>query len=286
MPEDNADIDALVREIEKVQKRIEHYPKIRHDEERTRHFLIDPLLKALGWDDPLVMTPEYKIKLERHNKSPRVDYALHPREPGQPVAFIETKRMGMNIDIVDKPRKQAFEYAKNWNSERDSVEYVGLTNGDRWIFYKRGVDRPVLDLSISSDSPRSCAEQLLRFKLGGELFKASREIPQERMGNTLILMLEGRVDGANARDFQVGLEEAIDGSETAVILDLEQLSYISSAGLRVILLMMAATLRNQSAEFAVCSLSESIREIFAISGFDKIVNIHDSKDEALAALDS
>ena len=111
------------------------------------------------------------------------------------------------------------------------------------------------------------------------------EIQQERRGDTLIAMTEGRVDGTNARDFQIALEAAINGSETAVILDMEKLSYISSAGLRVILLM-AKTLRNQKAEFAICFLSESIREIFAISGFDKIVNIHNSKDEALAALSS
>ena len=79
------------------------------------------------------------------------------------------------------------------------------------------------------------------------------EIQQERRGNTLIAMTEGRVDGTNARDFQVALEGAIDGSETAVILDLEKLSYISSAGLRVILLM-AKTLRNQQSRVR-CMLS-------------------------------
>ena len=265
---EGADIDILVEAIEKVQKRIEDYPKIRHDEERTRHFLIDPLLKALGWDDPSVMTPEYKIEPELYNKSERVDYALHPSgQTGQPVVFIEAKRM--EKDIIDYHLEQAFDYANKWNSVRDSVEYVGLTNGDRWIFYNRDVDRPILDFSISNDHARCCAVKLLEFKRGR---------------NTIaVLTVEGRVDGTNARDFQVDLEAAIEGSETAVILDLEQLSYIASAGLRVILLM-AKTLRNQNAEFAVCSLSVTIREIFAISGFDKIINIYNSKEEALDAL--
>ena len=279
MPDDNVNIDALVKAIEEVQGLIKWYDNIRYDEQRTRYFLIDPLLRALGWNHPSAMTIEYKIEPGLYSESERVDYALHPNgHTGQPVAFIEAKRMDVDIDNADWPLKQAFDYAKN----RDSVEYVGLTNGDRWIFYDRDVDRPILDFSISNDPARSCAVKLLEFK---KRFKASMEIQQERIGNTLILMLEGRVDGTNGRDFQAALEAAIEGSETAVILDLEQLSYIASAGLRVILLM-AKTLRNQNAEFAVFSLSESIREIFAISGFDKIVNIHNSKDEALAALSS
>ena len=107
----------------------------------------------------------------------------------------------------------------------------------------------------------------------------------ERNEEVLIAKTEGRVDGTNAKEFQVALEDAIDANERAVILDLEELSYISSAGLRVILLA-AKSLRNQKAKFAVCSLSAPIQEVFEISGFDKIISIHDSQAEALAALNN
>lgn len=108
-------------------------------------------------------------------------------------------------------------------------------------------------------------------------------ISTEREGVTLIAKTEGRVDGANAREFQDALEEAIDPADRAVILDLENLSYISSAGLRVILLT-AKTLRKQNASLSVCSLSEPIRQVFEISGFDKIIPIHASQAEAVAAV--
>ena len=107
------------------------------------------------------------------------------------------------------------------------------------------------------------------------------ELQTERFGDTLVAKTGERVDGANARDFQVALEAAIDTNDSAVIIDLEQLSYISSAGLRVILLT-AKSLRSRNANFAVCSLLDTIREIFEISGFDKIITIHDSRAEALA----
>ena len=108
------------------------------------------------------------------------------------------------------------------------------------------------------------------------------EVETKRQGDTLIAMTDGRIDGANAREFQTALDAAIDANECAVVLDMERLSYISSAGLRVILLT-AKALQGRNRKFAICSLSESIREVFEISGFDKIIPIHASEVEALAA---
>ena len=72
-------------------------------------------------------------------------------------------------------------------------------------------------------------------------------------------------------------------AQKALILDFEQVSYISSAGLRV-LLVTAKTLQGNGAELALCSLDDPIREVFGISGFDSIIPIHDSRAEALAAV--
>lgn len=107
------------------------------------------------------------------------------------------------------------------------------------------------------------------------------EINVERENGTLIAAVNGRVDSANAREFEQVLTGAI-GDEHNVIIDFGELSYISSSGLRV-LLMVAKTLRQRSAHLALCSLSGSIREVFEISGFDKIIPIHDTRAEALAA---
>ncbi len=111
------------------------------------------------------------------------------------------------------------------------------------------------------------------------------EVNTERDNGTLIAKAEGRVDGSNAREFEEALDSAITEHEDgrAVIVDFEGLSYISSAGLRVILLT-ARTLRKSEKEFAVCSLSEPIREVFEISGFDKIIPVYASRSEALAAV--
>ena len=110
------------------------------------------------------------------------------------------------------------------------------------------------------------------------------EVTSERRGTAVLINTEGRVDGSNAGDFQDALEGAIGADDNAVILNLAQLDYISSAGLRIILLS-AKHLRQHDVKFAICSLSPSVHELFIISGFDQIIAIHNSADTALAALE-
>ena len=106
----------------------------------------------------------------------------------------------------------------------------------------------------------------------------------ERQGDAIIAQVRGRVDGTNAAEFQDELIPVTDGSSQSVILDIGELSYISSAGLRVILLI-ARSLRAKESTFTICSPTESIREIFEISGFSQIIPIHNSQAEAVAALE-
>ena len=102
-------------------------------------------------------------------------------------------------------------------------------------------------------------------------------------GDTQIALAHGRVDGSNAREFQIALEAVINDSSGGLILDCEELTYISSAGLRVFLLM-ARILQQSNRKFAICSLSPEIGQIFEISGFDKIIPIHDKRSGALDAI--
>ena len=104
----------------------------------------------------------------------------------------------------------------------------------------------------------------------------------QKSGGTVIVTANGRVDGANAREFQDALGAAIDPEVSGMILNLSQLTYISSAGLRAILLT-ANVLREREAKFAACALPDRIREVFQISGFDQIVPIHDTEADAIAA---
>ena len=109
------------------------------------------------------------------------------------------------------------------------------------------------------------------------------EISADRDGGAVIARANGRIDSSNSREFHSSLEAVIDEDDSAVVLDFEDVSYISSAGMRVILLT-AKGLQSSGVKFVLCSMNESIREVFQISGFDKIIPIHGSQSEALAAV--
>ena len=106
------------------------------------------------------------------------------------------------------------------------------------------------------------------------------EVITYREGETLIARPHGRIDGlANATALQRTLEGAIESTDQALILDLENVSYISSAGLRTVAIMINRT-KAADMSFVLCSLSAPIHDLFATSGFDKLVQVVDSLDDA------
>ncbi len=109
------------------------------------------------------------------------------------------------------------------------------------------------------------------------------DINATKEGNILISKPLGRLDGTNSRDFEETLKTELNQEELSLIIDLEDLVYISSAGLRAILLL-AKTLNSKGRKLALCSLSDQILEVFEISGFNKVIPIHPGRSEAISSL--
>ncbi len=107
-------------------------------------------------------------------------------------------------------------------------------------------------------------------------------IETQRDGPVLTVKLQGRLDGSSSDELFGGVEAAVGHDDSAVVIDMARLAYISSAGLRV-LLMLAKMLKERNVRFAVCSLSKQISEVFEITGFDKVIEIHRSPEQARAA---
>ena len=109
------------------------------------------------------------------------------------------------------------------------------------------------------------------------------DINTETSNGVLIAAPEGRIDGINALQFQEALNSKIDDSVSGVVIDMGELNYISSAGLRAVLLISKA-LQQREAKLVLCALQAPIREVFQISGFDQIIAIRDDRGGALAAV--
>ena len=86
-------------------------------------------------------------------------------------------------------------------------------------------------------------------------------------GNVLTISLEGRLDTATAPELENALKECMkDGME--VVFDMEKTDYVSSAGLRVILMA-----RKLGASAKVIHANEIVKSVFEVTGFDNIVPI-------------
>ena len=103
------------------------------------------------------------------------------------------------------------------------------------------------------------------------------------MANITVLSPEGRLDSNNAESFEQLVIGKIDGGEIHLVIDFSGLDYISSAGLRV-LLMAAKRIKANAGAMALCGLKAHIHEVFEISGFLPILTIVDDLDAARAAV--
>jgi anti-anti-sigma factor len=102
----------------------------------------------------------------------------------------------------------------------------------------------------------------------------------ESLGRVTIVTPSGRLDFGAAALFQSELEKALAKSPEGVIIDCAGLDYVSSAGLRVFLLVSRGAGRSGIA-LVVCSLKPAVREVFDVSGFNQIIAICADRPAAL-----
>ena len=106
------------------------------------------------------------------------------------------------------------------------------------------------------------------------------EIKKELSGTVTIFEIDGNLDSNTSGDLEKVLVPHIDGGGVKVLIDGTKLNYISSAGLRV-LLVAAKKVKTSSGIIVLCALQNHIKEVFDIAGFSKIFTIVPTRDEAL-----
>ena len=110
------------------------------------------------------------------------------------------------------------------------------------------------------------------------------KIQKEKINDILIFSLNGRFDSNTFREFEKEIFNEIEKRSYFIILNLEQLDYISSAGLRAIL-RVTKSLKNFAGKLVICSIPDSIAEIFEISGFNFFLKIAPNLEEATKEFD-
>ncbi|WP_372398822.1 STAS domain-containing protein [Azospirillum sp. HJ39] len=108
-------------------------------------------------------------------------------------------------------------------------------------------------------------------------------ITEESVNGVTVLRAVGRIDSGNAGEFEAVLVAAMSAEGTRLVVDMAQLSYISSAGLRC-LLVAAKAARTKRGAIALSAMAAHIREVFDVSGFSSLFEIHPDAASAVTAL--
>jgi len=141
----------LLRVIEQVRARIEkHRAELQKSEALTRYVLIDPILRALGWEteDPDQVRPEFPTE------TGTPDYAL--KQGGKPQIMIEAKRLGSDLE---EARRKGFQYCFE-----NKVRFYAITDGVIWRVWDLGAEiggKELIGLDILKDPPGEAIRKLL-----------------------------------------------------------------------------------------------------------------------------
>ena len=97
------------------------------------------------------------------------------------------------------------------------------------------------------------------------------EITKEYDGNELTISVEGRIDTITSQDLEREIASEM-GNFNSLVMDFTDLTYISSAGLRL-MIVTQKKLKPENIPFVIKNVNDTVGEIFRMSGFNKILEI-------------
>lgn len=101
--------------------------------------------------------------------------------------------------------------------------------------------------------------------------------------NITVLEPQGHLDAIGARPLETELAARIAEGHTHLVVDLTHVRYISSNGLRV-LLVAQKNAQKQNGALALCGLSPRLIEIFEMAGFDRVFQIFETREQAIQSM--
>ncbi|MBN2439409.1 MAG: STAS domain-containing protein [Deltaproteobacteria bacterium] len=108
------------------------------------------------------------------------------------------------------------------------------------------------------------------------------EIAVTQESTVTVFSITGRLDALSAPDVEAKLNQWLEQNETRLVIDLEGLNYISSAGLRI-LLSVAKKMKARGGVLFLARLQAGVKQVFDISGFTAIIPIYETVGAALEA---
>jgi anti-anti-sigma factor len=111
------------------------------------------------------------------------------------------------------------------------------------------------------------------------------EITAEEAGPAIVLHVAGQLDTRTAPELETKVDALLAEGDKSLIFDLSRTVYVSSAGLRV-MLSAAKRMLGANQRFALCGVNADVMEVLTMTGFHRILPIHDDVEHTLAGWES
>lgn len=107
------------------------------------------------------------------------------------------------------------------------------------------------------------------------------DVAMSMNGKALVVEIKGRLDSNTSPALEHDLLQRIQAGDVHIVMDFSGVDYISSAGLRV-LMVAAKRVRAAKGAVALCSLNDNVLEVLRLSGFHTFFRIHPAVADAVA----
>ena len=107
-------------------------------------------------------------------------------------------------------------------------------------------------------------------------------IETRELKHVSVVKISGRVDSATAPEVEAALHDLINADRRRVVLDLQAVEYLSSAGLRVLVTILKAA-KKDGGDLKLAQLSVRVKEVLELSGLTPVFNLYDDVLEAVGA---
>jgi anti-anti-sigma factor len=106
---------------------------------------------------------------------------------------------------------------------------------------------------------------------------------REVAGSIWVVAVSGRLDQSQTTNLEANLGGLLDEGHVRFVVDLAEVSYINSGGLRCLVTAWRRA-RKAEGDLHLCGLNKRLAEVFTMVGFDKVFNIHATCEAAITAL--
>ena len=109
------------------------------------------------------------------------------------------------------------------------------------------------------------------------------EIKIKEINEVTVVGIEGKLDTSTSPEAVAKIGNLLDDGQKKIILNLENLNYLSSSGLRVFL-VLAKRLKSSGGIIKLCCPNDVVKDILDISGFDTIIDVRNTEEEAISEM--